>query len=181
MEMEIIYSFEPVINQESRVLILGSMPGVQSLREQKYYAHPYNHFWRIMYALFDDSYGCSNAGVSRMEESSKLPDPDYENRKQFLLDRKIALWDVIRSCSREGSLDTNIVNEQTNDFKNLFIRYPHLELLAFNGAKGFNIYKRKIRLESASIAYLQLPSTSPANTMKFEEKLTHWKAILKYL
>lgn len=172
MEMEIIYSFEPIINQESRVLILGSMPGVQSLREQKYYAHPYNHFWRIMYALFDDARGWSNAADAM---------DDYDSRKQFLLDRKIALWDVIRNCSREGSLDSNIVNEQVNDFQNLFIQYPHLELLAFNGAKGFNIYKRKIRLESASIAYLLLPSTSPANTMKFEEKLTHWKAILKYL
>lgn len=162
--MAMIQSFPPIINEESRILILGSIPGVKSLEAQQYYAHPYNHFWRIMYALFD-----------------KLPESDYVDRIRSLQEKRIALWDVVHQCTRNGSLDTNIVNETANDFIMLFQQHPNLILLAFNGTKAFNIYKRKVGFEGGPKAHVLLPSTSPANTRKYEDKLASWKILRDYL
>lgn len=86
-----IKSFEPLVDKESKVLILGSMPGVMSLNKQQYYGNPRNHFWKIIYSLFNE-----------------VEDELYEQKKAFLLRKGIALWDVINNCYREGSLDSNI-------------------------------------------------------------------------
>jgi TDG/mug DNA glycosylase family protein len=162
--MGYVESFYPVIDAKSRVLVLGSMPGVQSIMEQRYYANPHNQFWRIIYSLFE-----------------KPLDSDYDNRIQFVREKGIALWDVIETCQRVGSLDSNIEKEVVNDFKSLFNNYPNLRLLAFNGTKAFGTYRKSVGLELARVDYKQLPSTSPANTLKFEEKFKQWEVILDYL
>ena len=97
-------SFKPSIDNESKILILGSMPGVKSLEEQQYYAHPQNRFWKVMGNICNEP---------------KLPELDYETRLKILLNNNIALWDTIKSCKREGSLDSDIQNEKPNDIRKL--------------------------------------------------------------
>jgi len=162
--MSEIESFKSIINHTSRVLVLGSMPGVQSLKEQRYYANPNNHFWRIIYAIFN-----------------KPLDSDYDKRIHFIQNKGIALWDVIETCHRVGSLDARIKNEVVNDFRQLFSDYPNLVMVVFNGVKAFETYKKRVGFGLSPIEYIQLPSTSPANTIKFEEKLKQWKVMLDYL
>lgn len=159
-----VESFKPIIDQTSRVLVLGSMPGVQSLRKQQYYANSSNQFWRIIYTIF----------TTPLES-------DYASRIRFMRNKGIALWDVIRTCYREGSLDSNIKNETVNDFEHIFSNYPNLALVAFNGGKAFETYRKRVGFGLAEIEYKALPSTSPANTMRFEEKLSQWEIILDHL
>lgn len=163
--MEIVSSFRPIINGHSRLLILGSMPGAESLRLQKYYANPRNQFWKLVYALFD------------LE-----PDKAYEERVSFLKDKKIALWDVIESCYREGSLDSVIREEKVNDFRELFKNYPGIEMVLFNGGKAYETFKKGIGFEIfPNLMFLKLTSSSPANTKKYEEKLKEWQVIKELL
>lgn len=158
-------SFQPIIDQRARVLILGSMPGVQSLNEQRYYANPRNHFWRIMQAILSMPGGL-----------------DYEDRIEFLQQTGVALWDVIASCERRGSLDTHIKNETVNDFDNLFLAYPAIRLVAFNGTKAFTVYKKRVEFGGMDdITYKLMPSTSAANTIPFEHKCQQWRVILDFL
>jgi hypoxanthine-DNA glycosylase len=164
INMNEVESFPPCIDTNSRVLILGSMPGVQSIEAQQYYANPRNQFWLIVYSIF-----------------SMPLDQDYNERISFIRKKGIALWDVIRTCYRVGSLDSNIENEKVNDFKWLYMNYPNLKLVAFNGTKAFAVYKKRVGFDLNRVVYKLLPSTSPANTMKFEEKLKEWEAIVEYL
>lgn len=159
--MKLLTSFQPIIDQHSRVLILGSMPGVESLRVQQYYANPRNQFWKILYELFDTQ-------VSQV----------YEERVSFIKSKKIAVWDVIENCYREGSLDSKIQEEKVNDFSVLFKAYPDLKTVMFNGGKAYETYKKWIGFGMQSdIAFQKLTSSSPANTMRYEEKLRQWSVI----
>ena len=97
-------SFKPSIDNNSKILILGSMPGVKSLEEQQYYAHPQNRFWKVMASICNEP---------------RLHEFDYDLKLKTLLNNNIALWDTIKSCTREGSLDSDIQNETPNDIKNL--------------------------------------------------------------
>lgn len=163
--MERLQSFGPIADENSKILILGSMPGVQSLLEQQYYAHPKNQFWPIIFALFEEPI-----------------EHEYEKRVRFVLKKGIAIWDVVATCQRKGSLDSNIKNETFNDFKNFYLAYPNIRFIAFNGVKAFELYKKGVGwLDAGPKEYRQLPSTSPANTIKLEEKLDKWKIILNYL
>ncbi|ODA39360.1 DNA-deoxyinosine glycosylase [Desulfosporosinus sp. BG] len=156
--MSLLRSFPPIVEEQSRVLILGSMPGVESLRLQQYYANPRNQFWKIIFALFD---------LEPVEE--------YEERTRFLRSQRIALWDVIKMCSREGSLDSKIREEQVNDFSSLFKKYPQIKAVMFNGGKAFETYKKWIGFSAPeNVTFHKLTSTSPANTKKYEEKLREW-------
>ena len=162
---ELAYSFGPVINDSARVIILGSMPGVKSLTEQQYYAHPQNAFWRIMAALFDFEV-----------------DADYEQRLEFLQVSGVALWDVLHSCKREGSLDAMIQPETqvANDFNVLFQKYPNIRSVFFNGAKAESYFKRHIMpsLAKHQLHFARLPSTSPAHaSLSFDKKLEAWRVI----
>ena len=159
-----IRSFPPIIGAGSRVLILGSMPGIRSLAAQQYYAHPQNQFWRIMGALFETT----------------LPE-DYSAKTAFLLKSGIGLWDVIHSCRREGSLDTAIRQERAYDFEALFHRYPEIRFVGFNGAKAHDSFQKHIGFSFPNITFRRLPSTSPAYTMKMEEKLSEWQIIRTYV
>lgn len=157
-------SFPPVIDSGSRVLVLGSMPGAESLRLQQYYANPRNQFWAIIYSLY-----------------ARPVDPCYENRIQFVKRNRIALWDVIKSCCRAGSLDSNIEKETINDFEGLFNNFPGIKLIVFNGTKARDVYQKKVGFKLAGREYELLPSTSPANTMRFEDKLKHWSIIANFM
>ncbi|HPS87278.1 MAG TPA: DNA-deoxyinosine glycosylase [Spirochaetota bacterium] len=163
--MQTLKSFPAVINRSSRILILGSMPGNESLRKNQYYANSRNLFWKIIYALFD-----------------AVPDPSYEKRIAFILSKKIALWDVINNCYREGSLDSNIRDEQPNDFINLFRKYPDIKHIIFNGAKAYDSFRRHTGFnDQDGFVYKKLPSSSPAHAVKFDDKLKEWSVIKTYL
>lgn len=152
-------AFPPVINKNCKVLILGTMPGIKSLEKQQYYGHERNTFWRIIYSLF------------QME-----PEIDYNQKKAFLLRKSIALWDVLEACEREGSSDSNIKNPVPNDFKMFFSNYPNIQAVYFNGEPAQRLFQKHVLrdLEGFELPCFRLPSTSPANTMRFEEKLQKW-------
>lgn len=162
---ELAYSFKPIINDSARIIILGSMPGIKSLTEQQYYAHPQNAFWRIMSSLFDFDTHAS-----------------YEQRLALLQSGGVALWDVLHSCKREGSLDS-MIQPQTqvaNDFNALFRAYPNIRSVFFNGAKAESYFKRHIMstLAEHQLHFARLPSTSPAHAaLSFEKKLEAWRVI----
>jgi len=157
-----ISSFLPIIDENARILILGSIPGQESLRKQEYYANPRNHFWKILFDLI----------------GAQLPRA-YSQRVLLIKKHGIGLWDVIESCSRQGSLDSNIKHENPNDFNWLFSKYPNIKSVFFNGAKAYEVYKKKIGFDLLSgINYEKLPSTSPANTQTYDKKLEEWKKIM---
>ena len=163
-----LQGFPPIADPRAHSLILGSMPGVESLRLQQYYAYPHNAFWRIMQALYG------------------IPvDGPYEQRTSALRERRLALWDVLKHCRREGSLDSNIRSDSiiANDFAAFFDQHPGIQRIFFNGGKAEQEYLRRVLptlpAESKSISRLRLPSTSPANArLSFDDKLQHW-AVLK--
>ena len=161
-----IRSFEPIGDRNAEVLILGSMPGTRSLTAGEYYAHPHNVFWRILCELLHFDAASS-----------------YEARVRALKSARIALWDVLHSCVRAGSLDAMIENDtQTaNDFRRFFGGHRKIRRVFFNGAKAEACYRRHVLREigPGTISYSRLPSTSPANaSMSFAHKLRAWRAIL---
>ncbi|WP_094700883.1 DNA-deoxyinosine glycosylase [Brevibacillus laterosporus] len=161
-----LQSFPPVITKSCTLLVLGSMPGAVSLRKHEYYGNPRNHFWPIMYELFQEP----------ISES-------YEQRLAFLLDKRIALWDVIQNCEREGSLDSAIKQEKINDFDSLYEQYPAIKAVLFNGTKAYQSYKN-YRGFSDDRLYLTLPSTSPTPSRyikTMEDKLEKWQIVLELL
>lgn len=158
-------AFSPVVNKDCKLIILGSMPGRESLRQYNYYAFPRNQFWKIIYELFDEE----------LEE-------DFDKRYEFLLEHNIALWDVLKYCEREGSLDSNIKDEVPNEFREFFEIYPNIEYVFFNGTKAQKLFKKYIGYDIEGIKeFYLLPSTSPANTQKYEYKFEKWSVIREVL
>ena len=162
-----IQSFPPVAAENAQVLVLGSMPGVLSLQKQQYYAHPRNSFWKIMGMLFGAE-----------------PELDYPSRISRLTAAQVALWDVLQSCEREGSLDSAIQAQTVvvNDFLVFLKQFPDIHHIFFNGQKAGAVYARHvlpmIKPEFPDICYTPLPSTSPAYaSMSFAEKLSAWTAV----
>lgn len=157
-------SFPPVVAPDTRVLILGSLPGERSLAEQRYYAHPRNLFWRL-------------AGEVIGVELDRLP---YEARLEALLSAGIGLWDTVDSAKRRGSLDAAIREAQHNPLAELVASLPGLRAVAFNGAASAKIGIPA--LEGSGLVLLPLPSSSPANaSTPFAEKLRLWRAIGEFL
>jgi hypoxanthine-DNA glycosylase len=159
--------FPPIAGDDARVLVLGSMPSVASLAAGQYYAHPRNAFWPIMGRLFD-------AG----------PELPYDERAGVLISAKVAVWDVLRECTRPGSLDSaiHVDSECANDFSRFFRQHHRITHVFFNGTKAEAAFRRHVTssLENVSrpIRYARLPSTSPANAgQRFEEKLAAWQAV----
>jgi double-stranded uracil-DNA glycosylase len=161
-----IYSFAPISSPMSRVLILGTMPGKTSLRENQYYAHPRNAFWVITGAI---------VGFE--------PDSPYELRVKRLLSSGLALWDVLRSCERKSSLDSDIdvSTESPNDLTGFLESHPAIRRICFNGAKAEALFSKHVPPESLDRAgrhYVRLPSTSPANaSIPLAKKILAWRAI----
>lgn len=150
-------SFEPIIYPDTKILILGSLPGDQSIKQEEYYAHPRNRFWKIMTTL------------------AKVEMTDcYEQKKNLLKRLKVGLWDVAHSAVRKGSLDSDIQDELPNDFDNLFKKYKSICLIAFNGQKAEKFFDRHVERE-AGMDYISLPSSSPANaSISFESICDSW-------
>ena len=150
-----------LVGENTRLLVLGSFPGVRSLGSRQYYGHPQNHFWRIATTLL---------GGEAMDH--RVP---YEERSRFLLAHGLGLWDVYASCEREGSLDSRIRNAVVNDFEGLRQRCPQLLAVAHNGAESFRFAPL---VQALGVPVHKLPSTSPANaSMSFEEKLAVWREV----
>ncbi len=157
-----LISFSPVVGPDTRLLIIGSMPGEASLRAQEYYAYKYNQFWRIIFDLF---------------ENGREP-KNYQDKLSVILKRRLGLWDTLAACERSGSLDSRIKNRVPNDFPALFAQYPRIHTLLFNGTAAFNFYKRAFGTPDKN--FYRLPSTSPAHaTRSYAEKLTLWRAALQ--
>ncbi|MCX2480102.1 DNA-deoxyinosine glycosylase [Pedobacter sp. MC2016-15] len=156
-------AFPPIIDEHCTVLLLGTMPGDRSLRLQQYYGHAGNHFWKLIYALYDQPV-----------------EADYASRKSFLLEHHIALWDVLESCTCEGSLDSNIKNEVTNDFAAFYAQYPNITHVFFDSRKAEEFYLKYVKKSPAKVYHL-LPSPSGANASKtFVQKLDAWRELLLY-
>lgn len=162
--MALIECFPPVIDDRSRVIILGSMPGRESLRKREYYGHPRNQFWNVIYGLY-----------------RKKPDTEYHKKLAFLKEKHIALWDVIATCYREGSMDANITREKVNDFDWLFHGYPSIRHVFFNGTKAYETFRKKIGFNYPGVGYVKLGSTSPANVVRFQDRLKQWSVVKEYL
>jgi len=159
--------FKPVVAGKPKVLILGSMPSEASLAQQQYYAYAHNAFWPIMAELFGFAV-----------------ELDYVKRTKELTKNRIALWDVIEQCKREGSLDTSIQSESiiVNDFKSLFAKYHSIQHVIFNGQKAQQEFRRRVLTELSEfkpdLKYYVMPSTSPANArLRFADKLQAWSII----
>jgi hypoxanthine-DNA glycosylase len=160
-------SFPPVVGTSPHTLILGSMPGERSLREQRYYAFPQNSFWPIMATI------CG------------FPvDADYAARLAALKQAGFALWDVLQECEREGSLDSAIAaqTEIPNRIIELLDEHRTIDRICFNGRKAEESFRRHLMdklPEKRAFTYIRLPSTSPAHaSMRFAEKLELWREAL---
>ena len=157
-------SFKPSININSKVLILGSMPGVKSLEEQEYYAHPQNRFWKVM------------AHICKVQNLQYL---DYPQKLEILLDNNIALWDTIKTCNRNGSLDSDIQNETPNNIKSLLKKFPNIKVICLNGNKAYSAFKKYFPDLFDKYNCYKMPSTSPANAKYTLEKLIQEWAFIK--
>lgn len=169
--MSTVSGFPAVANNNAKILILGSMPSIKSLQDNQYYAHPRNSFWFIMTSLFGNK-----------------TDLDYNARKALLLNNRVALWDVLNTCHRKGSLDSSIKNETVvvNDFNDFFKAHPLIKAVYFNGTHAQQEYNKQVLpaldKKFLNIKYARLPSTSPAMaSLTREQKLQQWKVILQYL
>lgn len=162
-----VQGFPPISAANARVLVLGSMPGVASLCQQQYYAHPRNAFWPIAAEVC-----CFDVQAS------------YPLRCAALVAAGIALWDVLQTCNRTGSLDANIQRNSIvpNDFDAFFRLHAGIERVCFNGGKAAMLYRRQVLpalMISRALQYLDLPSTSPAHaSLSRKEKLTAWRRAL---
>ena len=162
-----VRGFPPISRPDARVLILGSMPGIESLARQQYYAHARNGFWPILTALL------------------KIEDTEYADRVLQVQRRRIAIWDVLQACFRAGSMDSAIDEDSvvTNDFQGFLEAHPQLRRICFNGARAESIYRRHVlpilSPPAAALPLQRLPSTSPAHAgMTLEQKKMAWRVIL---
>lgn len=162
-------SLEAVIDSQSRVLILGTLPGDESLRLRQYYADPDNQFWKILERVYDETIGTF-----------------YAEKLKFLRDKALALWDVLQRAERPGSLDRHIRHGVANHFGKLFEQYPELRRVVFNGSKAQDLFRR-LALKGLQIDSIRpldlvgLPSTSGTpgrHVPAFDGKVARWKAVL---
>lgn len=157
-------SFLPNIDEKSEILILGSMPGAKSLAEQQYYAHPQNRFWKLMWKF------CNIDNLNEL---------NYKNKLKTLLKNKIALWDVIQSCDRNSSMDSNIQNEIPNNIPDLLKQFPNIKVICLNGNKSYSVFKKHFPKLHKQFNCYKLPSTSPANAgYKLENLYKEWSVAL---
>ena len=158
--------FPPSVDENCRVLVLGSMPSVKSLAEQQYYAHPQNRFWPM---------------VTKILTGEDVPPAVYADRLRMLREHHIALWDAIASCKREGSLDSAIHDEIGNDFSKFLAKWPRITTILCNGGKSFQCFRRynKALLARENLTIRQMPSTSPANARwRLDDLIAEWMKAL---
>lgn len=153
--------FDPVVDERTRLLVLGSLPGEKSLAVQQYYANRQNKFWLLMSEVL---------GV-------ELVALDYPARLATLLEHGVGLWDVVAEAHRPGSLDSAIRNRDDNDLLALLARYPAIEALAFNGGTAAKLGVKVLGDQAARYRIFALPSSSPAHTLSYATKLESWIAL----
>lgn len=159
-----LYSFAPICDRRSRVLVLGTMASPASLRQGMYYGHPRNAFWQIVAELCGETKPVTN-----------------DEKRALLLRRGVALWDTLRSCRREGALDSDIRSAQPNDISSLLAACPDIKAVFLNGGAAYAYYKRYFAAE-VKLPYYKMPSTSPANAAGgYTAKFTAWQALKPYL
>ena len=156
-------SFPPVVNPHVRVLVLGSLPGEESLARSQYYANPRNQFWRLIGEVVE-------------RDLAALP---YEARLEALLACRVGLWDAVDSASRSGSLDAAIRGHKPNDLAALVQSLPDLRAIGFNGGTSARIGRKQ--LAQAAVAQVPLPSSSPAFTLPFADKRLAWLELRRHL
>ncbi len=157
-------SFAPIVADDTRLLILGSLPGAKSLAAGEYYAHPQNRFWHL---------------VERVT-GAPLVSLTYKERIETLLRHQIGLWDAVRSAEREGSLDAAMRAIESTDLPLLVSRLPELQAVAFNGRKSEAIGRPQ--LDDMSVETIALPSSSPAHAaMTFAQKAEEWDKLQQFL
>ncbi|MEO8237618.1 MAG: DNA-deoxyinosine glycosylase [Flavobacterium sp.] len=153
-------ALKPLVDDSSRILILGTMPGDQSIAKQQYYGNNGNHFWKILFTIFN-------------EDFSVL----YDDRKALLKKYHIALWNVLGNCKREGSSDSKITNEAVNDFTSLHIKYPNIKHIFFESKAAAKFF-HKYATPQNGISYHTLPSTSGLNAgISLSQKIESWKVL----
>jgi len=164
-----IRGFPPISRADARVLVLGSMPSRESLSRRQYYAHPRNGFWPILTTLLE------------------IDGPSYATRTEQVMQRGVAIWDVLKACFRAGSLDSAIDERSlvTNDFRSFFDDHRLIRAVFFNGAKAEAVYRKHVLPgltgAAASLRLQRLPSTSPAHAgMTMEQKAAAWRVLLDY-
>lgn len=162
--VELKQSFAPVVDPHVRVLVLGSLPGEESLARAQYYANPRNQFWRLM------------SGVIAVD----LLPLSYEARLEALLAGRVGLWDSVASATRSGSLDSAIKAHTANSLSALAASLPEIQAIAFNGGTSARIGQKELGPEGA-FERVQLPSSSPACTLPFERKLEAWLQLRRFL
>ena len=159
--------FKPIISANPKLLVLGTMPSVESLNQAFYYAHPRNAFWSIMQSLI-------NMPINTIEDKIALVDQ-----------AGLAVWDVLESCDRVGSLDSAIKSPQANDFESFLENHEKINTICFNGKKAEQLFKRYVLKKQKipnHIQYIVLPSTSPANaSITVEDKRLFWQEKLSNL
>lgn len=157
--------FDLIVGELPKVMILGTMPSVQSLASDFYYAHPRNAFWPMMASIFNHAVESREDKVTLIKQSDCL------------------LWDVLSDCERQGSLDSAIKQAKANNFEAIFKRYPEIKTVLFNGQTAAQLFKRHVikhQIIPADIQFYTLPSTSPANArLTFEEKRLKWQEVVK--
>jgi TDG/mug DNA glycosylase family protein len=158
------HCFPPVIRPDTRLLLLGSLPGAMSLAAQRYYANPRNQFWRL-----------TGAVIGRDLEAL-----DYEARLEALQGAGIGLWDTVAAATRKGSLDQAIRLHAASDLEGLTATLPELRAIGFNGGKSAAIGRPQLA-ERPDLSLVDLPSSSPAYTLPFEEKLERWLELRRFL
>jgi len=157
--MNILHPYEPVYNEESEIMILGTFPSVKSRENNFYYGHPQNRFWKLISKIADNP----------------LP-VTINEKKELLIKNKIALWDVVKSCDIEGSADSDIKNPLPNDI-NSVVKQCNIRAIYFNGKKAYELYMKYVN-EKPIIKTVILPSSSPANAQfSFERLYNIWKNI----
>lgn len=157
---KVIHPLDPIFDQYSKVLILGSMPSVKSRELGFYYSHPQNRFWKVLADVFREAIPLDNT-----------------SKKAFLLEHHIALWDVIQSCTITGSSDSSIKNIEVNDISYL-LKNSSIERIFVTGRKAFSLYQKYI-YPKTKLEAIYLPSTSPANaSIKYDELLNQYKKIV---
>ena len=159
------HCFPPVVRPDTRLLLLGSLPGVVSLAKRQYYGHPQNQFWRLIGAVI----------------GRELVPLRYEARLEALLDAKVGLWDTVATATRKGSLDADIRLHAASDLAALVETLPELRAVGFNGGTSARIGRKQLDGISG-LALIDLPSSSPAYAMlPFERKLERWRELAAYI
>ncbi|CAA6815478.1 MAG: G:T/U mismatch-specific uracil/thymine DNA-glycosylase [uncultured Sulfurovum sp.] len=155
------HPFKPIIYPDTQVLILGSFPSIKSFENNFYYAHPSNKFWKIL------------------ESVTTYPVNNHDQKLWLLKECKFGLWDMVKACSRDNSLDSSLENEEVNDITSFLEAHPSIVKLAFTGKKAEALFKTHFAHLQIDTVYLPSPSAAYAS-MKFEQKVSSYKKALGY-